>query len=577
VKRFVLILSLGIYAAESAAAVPPTRVDVSREAAVLTDPYASSARKYEAANALGGLGPAARDAIPALLRQTRYDMPPVRERAARALAQILVGGEREAAQRIAADRALDTLTIPEALRKPESIRGWEHLRVAARLLDSRDPAVRRAAITAIVRMRQAAAPEDPALLRLPRRERTSVAADLVRFGRYSAPELTLELLDVVDALAPDQPVIVPLLVDALTERHLDPADATRARAVLKPYVAKWLDKKGPPKPVVVRELVRAIRAGIGRRGTVARRLLDELGDAARPLAALGALAQTVRSPGEDMDAFVAEMGGNAPLTRLAAEAAALPDFGRRFDVERAIDDLAEGNVDALAAALTSRREHAPTVLIARIVAATEAAKIFGRTGGHPAEAALAASIRRGEALSPEVFAALDVDAVAVRQAAAPLIASKTARARLAAATALYRANPKDADARSAAAELVRDDAEDVRLAAAALSDDGRALDLARLPGWIADLRGDRPEARELAARKLATSGLLRADVAAALVRAVDRRDQAAREGLLRAIEQSIASGRPAKESLDAAAADPGADAATRAYARAGLRELTAGR
>jgi hypothetical protein len=60
-----------------------------------------------------------------------------------------------------------------------------------------------------------------------------------------------------------------------------------------------------------------------------------------------------------------------------------------------------------------------------------------------------------------------------------------------------------------------------------------------------------------------------AEITAPLMRAVDRRDMAAREGLVLAVERCVATGRPADEVLKAFADDREADA----YARAGLREL----
>src|SRR4051794_34184876 len=74
--------------------------------AVLFDPHAGYVHKLIACDFLGNMGPAASEAaVPALLRQHRYDMEPVRDRAARALAQIL--GEAEAAKRILRENNID--------------------------------------------------------------------------------------------------------------------------------------------------------------------------------------------------------------------------------------------------------------------------------------------------------------------------------------------------------------------------------------------------------------------------------------------------------------------------------------
>jgi hypothetical protein len=140
---------------------------------------------------------------------------------------------------------------------------------------------------------------------------------------------------------------------------------------------------------------------------------------------------------------------------------------------------------------------------------------------------------------------------------------------------VLRVDAKDEGARAAATDLLTDASGEVRLAAAALLGDERSLALAALPQWLAELRGADPERRALAARRLDGAAVAAPELTGALVRAVDRRDMAARQGLIAAVEQSVASGRPFREVLDATAAARDGDPAARAYARAALRELAA--
>src|SRR5438552_18106050 len=88
----------------------------------LMDPHAASWEKAEACIALADAGPEALPAVPALVRQSQYDMPNVRARAVQAL-EHLVG------QKVAAD-----------LRTGDPrIRGKADIEMARLLLHGTDP------------------------------------------------------------------------------------------------------------------------------------------------------------------------------------------------------------------------------------------------------------------------------------------------------------------------------------------------------------------------------------------------------------------------------------------------------
>src|SRR5438552_771316 len=99
----------------------------------LMDPHAASWEKAEACTALADAGPEALPAVPALVRQSRYDMPNVRARAMEAL-QHLVG------PKVAADlRAADP-----------NVGGKADVEMARLLLQQPEPAKSRGAATDIL-------------------------------------------------------------------------------------------------------------------------------------------------------------------------------------------------------------------------------------------------------------------------------------------------------------------------------------------------------------------------------------------------------------------------------------------
>ncbi|HYE21128.1 MAG TPA: hypothetical protein VEA69_21960 [Tepidisphaeraceae bacterium] len=113
-------------------------------------------------------------------------------------------------------------------------------------------------------------------------------------------------------------------------------------------------------------------------------------------------------------------------------------------------------------------------------------------------------------------------------------------------------------------------ADERALAAEALgTDDARRA--ARLPSLIAELRGPSPEGRARAARELQSLGAASPAVSAALLKAVDAGDFAAREGLAVALQTAWERDVPAEQVL--ADADAEKDEATRAYLRAARRAI----
>jgi hypothetical protein len=135
------------------------------------------------------------------------------------------------------------------------------------------------------------------------------------------------------------------------------------------------------------------------------------------------------------------------------------------------------------------------------------------------------------------------------------------------------ASPVDSeDVRKALSPLVEHADVELRIAAARLLGRDDVLVRERVPELLRALRSDDPEARCRAANGIHLAGVFDARVTAALVRATERRDLAAREGLTLAVERGWAAKREPIEVLRELAGREGTGREM-VYARAALREL----
>jgi hypothetical protein len=183
-------------------------------------------------------------------------------------------------------------------------------------------------------------------------------------------------------------------------------------------------------------------------------------------------------------------------------------------------------------------------------------------------------IATGKPQSFNVLQALNLDTTeACKQMAQILRNVKTSRA--AALKTLSFTGLHGPEIRPALEPLLEDPDEALRLAAATLLDRKDVLARMRVPELLRDLRSDVIDRRMIAARRLDDLGVEPKEITGALLRAVDRRDMPAREGLIAALEAAHASHKPTLEVLQRTA--DASDPAPRAYARAALREIAAAR
>jgi hypothetical protein len=128
-----------------------------------------------------------------------------------------------------------------------------------------------------------------------------------------------------------------------------------------------------------------------------------------------------------------------------------------------------------------------------------------------------------------------------------------------------------AAARETLRPLLRHRDSAIRATAAELLNTPEDLAIARTGDALADVHSESPTLRATAARQLHALNVLPPRLTNALIKAVDNRDLAAREGLLRALEDAYFNKTDAIASLKALANDT--DPAQKAYARAALRQI----
>ncbi len=201
-----------------------------------------------------------------------------------------------------------------------------------------------------------------------------------------------------------------------------------------------------------------------------------------------------------------------------------------------------------------------------------------------AQTALLISVRAGVSQPPDVINALRLDPASdslragLRNIISPNDSNHRAdppapEVQLAALTvyAVIKVPPADLKTRDILHGFLKHPLSSYRIAAAEALDDPAVLKAANAVDIIADLRRDEYPVRVRAARRAQELNLAPTDFTAALVRATESRDMAAREGLTLALERAQATGKPAQEILKLADAEQ--DPVSRAYLRAAARAL----
>ena len=511
----------------------------------LTDPHAASWKKAEACIALANAGPEALPAVPALVRQSHYDMPNVRARAIQAL-EHLVG------DKVAAD-----------LRAPDpKVRGKTAIEMARLILHATDSQAHRRAAAGDILVYWDTNHELPALTESERDDLVAGLSDLSSNLSEAGLKSAVRLLD---ALGGPRPQAAGLLIRASAWGDKQTRELVQhlADGAFTPH-AKTLDALTE----YVRDVALPAGATDAKVEQTARRIADpDLGPEAKTLAI-------------DLACYYVALGNSGPhalLERLQADK--LPIAKAAAAVATSLTPMQRPRVALLfhpryrsaksgvLSALGTLTDDDPAV---RRAAAGVIALDKDRFDRH---AIILAHVAAGKIFDDDVLRALAPDPKTLCPQIVQYLKNQPTPVRLAACRALQVTGLAGPDIRPALQPLLNDPDDNLRYAAAAVLDRKDILARAAIPDLLAGLRDDSPTRRTLAARQLDELAVEPKQLTAALIRAVDTRNMPARQGIILALDRAYASRQNTLDVLKTLAAnDP--DPTTRLYARAALRELT---
>jgi hypothetical protein len=542
----------------------PVTVARNRCILVLLNPRAGSTEKVDACRMLGRMGPDAIAAGAALARQTLYDMQPVRDEARSTLIGLV--GVDEAARLIAKARQDDPKAPIDLSEKAlNDVKDWNDLIGVAIYLRWSSPDVRLAGASAAIRVwgKNRALPAEGQLLRA---RLENVAGDVLGVVAASFARLSVEerrtAVELAAALGVTRREAVPLLVRALA----DDDEKTRELA------------KKPADDLFL---------GAGFYGVVVSGLFDlASGDGASEKEFAVAL-KYIRALPKDLKPLLVETA----LERLAAGRERAPAILRELGEADtpafiAASLVAKEPVPAHRARLSELFEHRRTARdvqndlfglltdgdgALRYKAAKLAATDPKRFG--PASL-IDALIEQNQAEVPEVIRLLIPDVKTASTHMTRWLREGTWEQKRLAIRVLKAVGFEGDEVRSELNRVIDLQDHETRMAAAELLGRQGILNRARVPQLLADLQSDNHTTRVRAARQLDDLGVEPKEITAALIRAVDHRDLAARVGLIDALTAAHQTRRNSLDVLKESAARPGNDPARQAYARAALREVT---
>jgi hypothetical protein len=551
-----------------------SKEEQSDPATVLFSPYAGSNEKISAIRELIQLAPKAtslqgRRAIAALVRQTHYDMPPVREFSRQALVEIF-GGKR-ADEFIAAylhqGSALDLRENGQGWKEfaddfSAATKGWNSTTDFAEALAGYDGQARRNAMKILA---QRAAENPDHLKSLNESLKLRLLEHLERFDRIepAARRHTLVLVErlglgnqfaasiLIRALADPTPEVHKIIERLQSRDDKSPEHQSIESAISKGVVdsdskiataaAKWVPAALSPsfKAAIARAVADAAENGNEECLSILKRY--EIKPAMFARAVAGALGQT-----SDHQRTLALLRA----IRLAG-------------AEDQLDEIEE--LRAFVVALLDGKDESLATASAEILVAPKA-----RGEG---ESRILASIEAGETIRPTVLKAFNLEPEEFSGRLVPALQNKNIVICGAGMRALLVTGIKGDKVRPALESLARNLDSEIRHGAAELLNTPEALAEAKVPDLLEDIRSNSLSARQLAARQLDELNIEPKEITAALVRAVESGDFAARQGLLAALNDGYASRRDPLDVLRDTAANEDAKSAVRAFARAGLREV----
>ncbi len=565
----VAVILIGLCSKRTLADLPLPEAD---EAAVnvLMNPHAGSNDKMSAArvlfeSAVKSDSPQGRRIVAALVRQSHYDIEPVRDLCERAMVKRFD---------IAKAQRLISTYVPEPYDADSSdirahfeaaIKDWEGAKGLANSLVTPRRETQGQALAILAKLATA----DPKhLVSLDAALKLRLVQDLDNLDS-TLPEARKDILILLEQLGPTQEAALPILVRALADKNPDvhhyiermystPEDHFNHQAILLAIAAGLTDPD------------RKIAAG-------AAKWMPAVPDDSLKMLIASSIVAAVERGAPDHFQLLKEYNIKPAIFARAVNAAIqrTPNQLHRVLLLKALrragaDDQLDQSDDfrKLLASLLRSSDPAASLKAAELFTTPKAREL--------ALQMLVASIQDGKPLSVEVIKALKLDAESVSGLLINILNTGDTPTRQAALQSLEITGIEGDPVRAALTPLIRNSDPEVRHRAAQLLNTPEALARAKVPDLLNDIRSGQLSQRQLAARLLDEMNIEPKEVTSALVRATESGDYAARQGLLAALHTANATSQNPLEILKqtAAAEKPSAD---RSFSRAALHEIDLGK
>lgn len=537
--------------------------DVEEEAvAVLMDSRAGSNQKIEAIRVLEGASyreDGFDRVVFALVRQCHYDMEPVREMAREAVVNVF---EKGPADRMIAAYLPQTEHFYEDFRV--ATKGWENSNEICAALAGNDAVKFHEAMERLAALAKGD-PNHLVALNLNLQARLVVHLERIDLFDPTIRRAVLVLVKQLDALRPEA---LPLIWRAMAD------DDVESRKFVSELGIS--DAKHPSHYMMAAACFNAIANPDRRIAAAAVGMVLRLPEETRKREARQFIWALVEA---------ASHGNVAPLVLLKQPEISPAQFAMSVHEKYLFSGAAEqvmlikvlglaGVVNELEKSADLRETFSDLLLPGEGEFSISAAELFNTPALRPfALEKIIASVKSGKAVPAEI--------VKVFKPEAEMFSRELLEAMRGGQFLVVRASLKalavsgiEGDAiRAALAPLVRSQDMEIRREAALLLNTPEALARARVPELLLDIQSESPALRQLGARQLDELGIEPRELTAALIRAVDGGDFAARLGFVKAMESADRSGGKTLEELKKSAAAENPDAAGRAYARAALREM----
>jgi hypothetical protein len=538
-----------------AAPAPARDLAIDRAASILFDNHASSADKQWACRTLEFRGRAAQIAALGLVRQTRYNIEPVRDAARTALIQVV--GKEKAAQLLDLKWTDQQLYDAFSSQWLATLRDWPDLRASAEFLRRPNPHIRELGLRGMEKLSIA--------LQWDIRGRTrhhlscqAAAEALAEYDRHD-PSGRHVVLDVFYRLGVDgieRPLVRIALRAAVDYR---PGMIQRGKSTL--------DRLVPPNesnPAPISGLVDAALWEEGRVALEAHARLQRVSAWALSFASAQCIAEAIDRGHPSAHAMLRRWHTDPDTFARAAKAPP------GIDARAFRDQIAEAH-PAVARAhgratwrelLASDNPHLRDLALKLLLPPGDSQfdlLIEAINAGVPVHESLLRELPAQD--RPEFFARI-----------LPTLKSPHQWVVLAGLHALWATGYKGNEVNDLLNTLLRRGSPDVRDAAARVIGTDQAKAAVRVPELLSQLRSDAPAIRSQAARELHELATDQEKITRALIAAVDQRDLLVREGLTLALERAHANGSKALDilkDLSKSTTDP----ATRAYVKAALKAV----